>query len=133
MARLMLIAALVCCCSLAGCNQESAKPSSTESNRNSTVAGNELAVQMVEVSCGQCQFGMQGAGCDLAVRIDGKSYFVEGSSIDDHGDAHGEDGLCNCIRKARVAGAIKDGRFVATSIGVLPNDKQAEDGSDADK
>ena len=27
-------------------------------------------------------------GCDLAVRIDGKSYFVEGTKIDEHGDAH---------------------------------------------
>jgi hypothetical protein len=30
---------------------------------------------------------MEGHGCELAVRIDGKSYFVDGSSIDSHGDA----------------------------------------------
>jgi hypothetical protein len=49
--------------------------------------------QIVEASCGQCQFGMEGHGCELAVRIDGKSYFVDGSSIDSHGDAHAKDGF----------------------------------------
>jgi hypothetical protein len=38
-------------------------------------------------------FGMEGHGCELAVRIDGKSYFVDGSSIDSHGDAHAKDGF----------------------------------------
>lgn len=64
---------------------------------------------------------MKGDGCDLAVRIDGKSYYVDGSSIDDHGDAHGDDGLCNSIRKAKVSGEIVDGHFVATSVEVLPS------------
>jgi hypothetical protein len=36
---------------------------------------------------------MEGHGCELAVRIDGKSYFVDGSSIDSHGDAHASDGF----------------------------------------
>jgi hypothetical protein len=35
--------------------------------------------QIVEASCGQCQFGMEGHGCELAVRIDGKPYFVDGT------------------------------------------------------
>jgi hypothetical protein len=48
--------------------------------------------QIVEASCGQCQFGMEGHGCELAVRIDGKSYFVDGSSTP-HGDAHAKDGF----------------------------------------
>jgi Family of unknown function (DUF6370) len=78
------------------------------------------ASQVVEASCGECQFGMGGNGCDLAVRIDGKSYFVDGAGIDDHGDAHASDGLCNCIRKARVSGEIRDGRFVATAFELLP-------------
>jgi hypothetical protein len=43
--------------------------------------------QIVEASCGQCQFGMEGHGCELAVRIDGKPYFVDGTSLDSHGDA----------------------------------------------
>ena len=43
----------------------------------------EQKPQVVEVSCGQCQFGMQSKkGCDLAVRIDGKTYFVDGTKLD---------------------------------------------------
>ena len=77
--------------------------------------------QIVEASCGQCKFGMKDKkGCDLAVRIDGKPYFVDGTKLDDHGDAHAEDGFCSAIRKAEVAGEIKDGRFVATSFKLLP-------------
>jgi hypothetical protein len=57
--------------------------------------------QIVEASCGQCQFGMEGHGCELAVRIDGKSYFVDGSSIDSHGDAHAKDGFVLCHKKSR--------------------------------
>jgi hypothetical protein len=36
---------------------------------------------------------LKGYACDLAVRIDGKTYFVDGTSIDSHGDAHAEDGF----------------------------------------
>ena len=96
---------------------ESEKPSSAGSTKNSPTA---LTDKIVEASCGQCQLGLDGTGCDLAVRIDGKSYFVDGSSIDDHGDAHGDDGLCNCVRKAKVSGEIKEGRFVANSIEIIP-------------
>jgi hypothetical protein len=77
--------------------------------------------QIVETSCGQCQFGMKDKkGCDLAVRIDGKSYFVDGSKLDDHGDAHAEDGFCSAIRKAEVVGEVKDNKFVVTSFKLLP-------------
>nr|WP_294939185.1 DUF6370 family protein [uncultured Flavobacterium sp.] len=79
--------------------------------------------QIVEASCGQCKFGMEGKGCDLAVRIDGKPYFVDGSSIDKHGDAHAEDGFCNAIRKAEVSGEIVDNRFKATSFVLLDEKK----------
>ena len=75
--------------------------------------------QIVEASCGQCQFGMEGHGCELAVRVDGKSYFVDGSSIDSHGDSHASDGFCAAIRKAEVTGTVVDNRFKATSFKVL--------------
>lgn len=76
--------------------------------------------QVVEVSCGQCNFKLKTQkGCDLAIRIDGKAYFVDGSKIDDHGDAHAEDGFCNAVKKAEVKGTIVKGRFKATSFKLL--------------
>ncbi len=83
----------------------------------------EIKTQIVDASCGQCQFGMNAKGCDLAVRIDGKSYFVDGTSLDSHGDAHAEDGFCSVVRKAEVAGTIVDNRFKATSFQLLPEKK----------
>jgi Family of unknown function (DUF6370) len=79
--------------------------------------------QIVEASCGQCQFGMEGKECDLAVRIDGKSYFVDGTHIDKHGDAHAEDGFCAKVRKAEVIGEIVDNRFKVTYFKLLPEVK----------
>lgn len=86
---------------------------------------NKKDIKVVEVSCGQCKFAMKDkTGCDLAVRIDGKSHFVEGTSIDDHGDAHATDGFCSAIRKAEVVGEIKDNKFVVTYFKLLPEDKK---------
>jgi hypothetical protein len=76
----------------------------------------EVKLTEVDASCGQCQFGMPGDGCDLAVKIEDVFYYVDGSSIDGHGDAHANDGLCNCVRKAIVSGKIIDGRFVASEL-----------------
>ena len=75
---------------------------------------------IVEASCGQCQFGLKGKGCDLAVKIGDKAYYVAGTSIDDHGDAHASDGFCEAVRKALVTGKVVDDRFVATSFKLLP-------------
>jgi hypothetical protein len=77
-------------------------------------------IQIVEASCGQCQFGMEGKSCDLAVRIDGEPYFVEGTSIDAHGDAHAKDGFCASTRKAEVIGTLKNNKFVVTYFKLLP-------------
>lgn len=78
---------------------------------------------IVEASCGECQFGMKGNSCDLAVRIDGKSYFVDGTTIHDHGDAHSDKGFCNAIRKASVTGEIVNNRFKATSFTLIEDKK----------
>ena len=76
---------------------------------------------IVDTACGQCQFGMTSQkGCDLAVKIDGKTYFVDGTSIDEHGDAHDkEKGFCEVTRKAKVTGKIENGRFKATSFKIV--------------
>jgi len=84
----------------------------------------ETKPQIVEASCGQCNFGMKGNGCTLAVRIDGKAYFVDGTSIDKHGDAHADDGFCSAIRKAEITGEIVGDRFKATSFKLLPANTQ---------
>jgi hypothetical protein len=76
--------------------------------------------QIVEASCGQCNFGMTGGGCTLAVRIDGKPYFVDGAKIDQYGEAHDADGFCSVIRKAEVTGEIVGDKFKATSFKLLP-------------
>ncbi len=86
-------------------------------------------VQIVEASCGQCQFGMTGKGCELAVRIDGKTYFVDGTTIDSHGDAHADNGFCSAIRKAEVTGEIVDNRFKSSYFKVLPEKKKKKNDS----
>ena len=84
----------------------------------------EVKKQIVQASCGQCKFKMTGQGCDLAVRIEGKSYWVDGTTIDDHGDAHAEDGFCNVERQAHAKGEIKHGVFVLKSLELLPYTKE---------
>ena len=81
-------------------------------------------VQIVEAACGECRFKMEGNSCDLAVRIDGKSYFVDGTSIDSHGDAHAKDGFCNAIRRAEVQGEIVNNRFKATYFKLLKEEEK---------
>ena len=90
-------------------------------NPNIHYADPTKPIQVVEAACGECQYKMAGKSCDLAVKIDGKSYFVDGTSIDDHGDAHAKDGFCNASRKAEVQGEIKDNRFVATYFKLIDN------------
>jgi hypothetical protein len=80
-------------------------------------------VQLVETACGQCQFKMEGSGCDLAVRIKDKTYYVSGTSINDHGDAHAKDGFCNAVRKAEVQGEVKDNKFHATYFKLVKKEK----------
>jgi len=80
----------------------------------------QLTEQIVFASCGQCQFNMtEKSGCDLAVKIDGKSYFVKGSTIDQHGDAHATNGFCNTVRTAKVKGFIKGDKFITESFELI--------------
>lgn len=80
-------------------------------------------LRILEAACGECKFGMKGKGCNLAVRMEGKTYFVDGTKIDEHGDAHAEDGFCNMVRRAKVSGQLVNERFVATSFKLLPLEK----------
>lgn len=67
---------------------------------------------------------MTGKTCDLAVRFNGKSYYVDQATIDEFGDAHADDGFCNAIRKAKVQGEVVNGKFVATYFELLPEKKK---------
>ncbi len=100
-----------------GCQNQTAN----EQPEQPPVATTPVVQEMVvEAACGECLFELAGDGCDLAVRIDGKAYFVDGTDIDDHGDAHADDGFCNAVRQALVQGSIENGRYVATSFELLP-------------
>jgi transcription elongation factor Elf1 len=106
---------LLLCMAFATCNICNAQTKVSQTN----VVDATMPIKIVEVSCGQCQFKMAGKGCNLAVRIKGKSYFVDGTSIDEHGDAHADDGFCKAIRKAEVQGKVVKNRFVATYFKLL--------------
>ncbi|HKZ65386.1 MAG TPA: DUF6370 family protein, partial [Chitinophagaceae bacterium] len=77
-------------------------------------------IQIVDAACGQCQLGLPGKSCDLAVRINGKAWFVDGTDIDSHGDAHAKDGFCETVRKAEVQGEITANRFKVTYFKLAP-------------
>jgi carboxyl-terminal processing protease len=94
-------------------------------------AGVFVPRQIVQAGCGQCLFDMPGDGCDLAVRIAGVALFVDGSGIDDHGDAHAADGLCNQIRQAIASGTIRGGRFVADEFRLVESAPPAPRSSEA--
>ena len=103
-----------CCANKTPNNAESLEPVNPTETQNAK----DISIhQVVEAACGQCQFGMTDKlGCDLAVRIDGETYFVDGTKIDKHGDAHADDGFCVVIRNANVKGKIVDGRFQSESF-----------------
>lgn len=76
-------------------------------------------VYELAAACGTCMFKMKGTGCALAVTYEGKNYFVAGTNIDDHGDAHDKNGFCNAIRKAKVQGAVVDDKFLVSYFELL--------------
>jgi len=126
------ILVVIAATAFAGCKSSPPATDSTSSNSDASSSQRtasdasgpiiEIVNQVVETSCGECQFEMEGTSCDLAVRIDGVAYFVDGFGIDDLGDAHAADGLCNAIRQARVTGRIENGRFIATAFELLPEE-----------
>lgn len=79
----------------------------------------DAALHTVKTSCGECNFGLPGDDCTLAIRMDDKTYFVQGTHIDSFGNAHGDDGFCNAIRKAEVQGTVKDSFFVVSYFRLL--------------
>ncbi len=76
-------------------------------------------VLVLETSCGTCNFDMPGKECFLALKYEGKAYAVEGTGLDDHGDAHEEKGFCMAVRKAKVQGGLQGDKFVVTYFELL--------------
>lgn len=112
-----LVVFLICCLfSFAAISQTS------ETKKN--LPAPDKAIQVVEVSCGKCKLGLPGKTCDMAVRINGKAYYADGANIDNFGDAHAKDGMCNAIRKAEVQGELVNNRFKISYIKMLPEEKK---------
>lgn len=74
----------------------------------------------MEAGCGLCKFGLKDKDCLLAVRQGDKVLHVKGTGINDHGDAHADDGFCNAIRRASVQGEVKGDTFVVTYFQLIP-------------
>jgi hypothetical protein len=108
----------VCLASLSSFSQASKESISTPDPGKS--------IQIAEVACGECKFGLPGKSCDLAIRIDGKSYFVDGTEIDSHGDAHAKDGFCNAISRAEVQGEVLNDRYKVTYFKLIKPDPKAK-------
>lgn len=112
--KYFIIALVLCFTALTSlAQQKETKSAQPDKNRK---------ILLVDAACGECQFGLSGKSCDLAVRIDGKSYFVDGTDIDSHGDAHAKDGFCNAVRKAKVQGEVVNNRFKATYFQLVAED-----------
>jgi hypothetical protein len=77
----------------------------------------------VPASCGTCNFGLKGDGCSMAVKIGEKAYFVDGIEQKHEAEMHQEGGICVAVREAKVSGEVKNGRFVASSLDLLPYKK----------
>lgn len=127
---------LAAACMLTGCGGSGGtggESSSTASAPNGASATPVAFEQReVEASCGLCMFEQDSRTCELAIRVDGEVYWVEGIGIDDLGDAHAEDGFCNMIRRARVTGTLADGRFNATEIDLLPVENAGGENAEGD-
>lgn len=119
MKRLSLLLTLVLGLAAAGAARAQTAP--VASNARPAASAVPADTLLVEASCGQCRLGLPGKGCDLAVRLpSGRAYFVAGTGIDAHGDAHAKDGFCNAVRQARVLGRVVAGKFDVRYFQLVP-------------
>ncbi|MCU0320926.1 MAG: DUF6370 family protein [Chitinophagaceae bacterium] len=90
-----------------------------DSTATKLVFNKRVKAYTVDAACGTCIFKMKGTTCKLAIKWNNQYYFVQGTTIDDHGNAHADDGFCNTSRRALVQGKVKNGKFVATYFKLL--------------
>ena len=62
-------------------------------------------------------------GCDLAVLTVGKSYFIVVTNIVEHGDSHAKDNFSVAVRKRKIIGELKDGKFYVTYFKLVKEEK----------
>lgn len=93
---------------------------SQSGSKSKLVLDPKKKVYQLETACGTCKFKMKGDDCTLAVMYKGYPYFVEGTGIDDHGDAHAKNGFCNAVRMANVQGKLVGNKFVVSYFEMLP-------------
>jgi len=81
----------------------------------------KLDKQIVETSCGMCQFGqIDQKGCHINIRLGQKVLPVVGAPKLTMEEMHAPGSYCVAIRKARVSGTIDQDRFLASSWDLLP-------------
>jgi len=108
-----------CCGSCQGDKTPTNKPIHEKSTVNTLIMSiptNGIIDGLVITSCGKCNLGTEDRGCSLSVKIGAEIYPVKGTSIHDHGDAHGTAGFCRAIRVAWAKGNMIKGAFHADSF-----------------
>lgn len=82
----------------------------TRGGAKAAAAIQKVSALATEVACSKCVYHMAGAkGCELAVKLDGKTYLVDGAKLDTHE-------WCERSLNAVVSGSVENGRFVASSV-----------------
>lgn len=87
----------------------------------------------VETSCGECNYGMEGYGCDVAVRLPEGTFYVDGVGIEEYGHPHAAGGFCVAVRQAEVQGEVVDGRFKASYFKLLDAEHHEDQGKGKNK
>lgn len=82
----------------------------------------------IEAGCAMCIYQMPGIEeCVLAVDWNDRHYLVDGSGIDDHGDAHAADGLCLVARPGTMrVRTVAGDRVEVAAMQLAPQTEEAE-------
>jgi hypothetical protein len=91
-----------------------------QSQKGKGTMDTRLPVLEMEAGCGMCMFGVKDKDCRLALRKDQKTYHVKGTNIDDHGDAHADDGFCNATHRTKVQGKIIGDTLIVSYFELIP-------------
>jgi Family of unknown function (DUF6370) len=99
-----------------------------QSKRTVGKINDQQPVLEMEAGCGMCMFGVKDNDCRLTLKKNEKTYYVKGTDIDDHGDAHADDGFCNATRRARVQGSFSGDTLVVSYFELIHNSVKKKKG-----